>query len=230
MKPRDSTVNSIRILGVSGSPREASTAYLVKEGLKYAEKSSKPVVTEFFSLKGKTINFCVHCDYCVREKKGCVHNDDMLEAYEKIARADAFFVGSPVYNGSISGQLKTFFDRCRAIVAKNPDVLRNKVGAGLAVPGRGRGHPGARFPRLCRFQRGAGDGQHLRHDGSSLSAADAGGADFLRRDLFNNQKIESELRYRRRRHRGDIGGEPAVAVASLRGVHLYLHPHKAVSG
>jgi multimeric flavodoxin WrbA len=135
LKSRDSAVNSIRILGVSGSPRDASTAYLVKEGLKYAERSSKSVVTEYFSLKGKKINFCIHCDYCVREKKGCVHDDDMREAYEKIERADALFVGSPVYNGSISGQLKTFFDRCRAIVAKNPDILRNKVGVGLAVGG-----------------------------------------------------------------------------------------------
>ena len=135
LKSGNSAVNSIRILGVSGSPRDASTAYLVKEGLRYAERNPESVVTEYFSLKGKKITFCIHCDYCIREKKGCVHNDDMLEAYEMIERADALFVGSPVYNGSISGQLKTFFDRCRAIVAKNPDVLRNKAGAGLAVGG-----------------------------------------------------------------------------------------------
>ncbi|UCD97288.1 MAG: flavodoxin family protein [Candidatus Bathyarchaeota archaeon] len=125
----------MRLLGVSGSPRDASTAYLVKEGLRYAEKRSQSVLTEYFSLKGKKIDFCIHCDYCVREKKGCVHKDDMLEAYEKLSRADALLIGSPVYSGSISGQLKTFFDRCRALVARNPDVLRNKVGVGLAVGG-----------------------------------------------------------------------------------------------
>ena len=135
MKSNDSTANTIRLLGVSGSPRDASTAYLVKEGLRYAERNSQSVATEYFSLKGKKINFCIHCDYCVREKKGCVHDDDMLEAYEKLTRADALLIGSPVYNGSISGQLKTFFDRCRAIVAQNPDALRNKVGVGLAVGG-----------------------------------------------------------------------------------------------
>lgn len=40
-----------------------------------------------------------------------------------------------MYNGSISGQLKTFLDRCRALVAKSPRALENKVGAGVAVGG-----------------------------------------------------------------------------------------------
>ena len=38
-------------------------------------------------------------------------------------------------NGNISGQLKTVFDRCRAIFAKNPDILRKKYGMGLSVGG-----------------------------------------------------------------------------------------------
>ena len=40
-------------------------------------------------------------------------------------------VGSP----SQRSQLKTFFDRCRALVATKPDALKNKVGAGVAVGG-----------------------------------------------------------------------------------------------
>jgi multimeric flavodoxin WrbA len=125
---------SIDLLGISGSPREGSTAFVIKRVLDYAREKFD-AETDFFFLAGKKINFCIHCDYCVRERRGCVHNDDMKEAYEKMEKADAIIIGTPVYNGSVTGQLKTFLDRCRAIVARNPDVLRNKVGAGIAVGG-----------------------------------------------------------------------------------------------
>lgn len=124
----------IRLLGISGSPRQASTDFVVKEALNYAAKEFN-AHTDYFSLQNKNISFCIHCDHCIREKKGCIHKDDMLEAYDKMEKADAFIIGTPVYNGSVSGQLKTFFDRCRALVAKNPDALKNKVGVGVAVGG-----------------------------------------------------------------------------------------------
>jgi len=135
MSKDDSMENSvIRLLGISGSPRKASTDFVVREALNYAAKKFN-AQTDYFSLQNKNISFCIHCDYCLREKKGCIHKDDMLEAYEKMEKANAFIIGTPVYNGSVSGQLKTFFDRCRALVAKNPDALKNKAGAGVAVGG-----------------------------------------------------------------------------------------------
>lgn len=122
------------LLGISGSPREGSTSFTVKEALRYAKEKFQ-IQTDYFSLKNKDINFCIHCDYCIKNKEGCIHNDDMVEVYTKIEKADAFIIGSPVYSGSISGQLKTFFDRCRALMASNADTFKNKVGAGIAVGG-----------------------------------------------------------------------------------------------
>ncbi len=126
--------NVIRLLGISGSPRQASTDFVVREALSYAAKKFN-AQTDYFSLQNKKISFCIHCDHCLREKEGCIQKDDMLEAYDKMEKANAFIIGTPVYNGSVSGQLKTFFDRCRALVAKNPNALKNKVGAGVAVGG-----------------------------------------------------------------------------------------------
>ncbi len=125
---------NVLILGISGSPREASTSFVIKEALDYAAKNPK-IKTDYFSLKNKIINFCTHCDYCIRERKGCILKDDMIGAYDKLEKADAFIIGTPVYNGSVSGQIKTFFDRCRALIAKNPAALKNKVGAGVAIGG-----------------------------------------------------------------------------------------------
>lgn len=125
---------SILLFGVSGSPRKGATAYAVKEALRYAKEKFN-VKTEYFSVRGKDINFCNHCDYCIREKKGCIHEDDLKPALSILTQADAVIFGTPVYQGTLSAQLKAFLDRCRSIVATNPDVLKNKVGAGIAVGG-----------------------------------------------------------------------------------------------
>lgn len=124
----------IRLLGISGSPRKAATDYALQEALRYAQKNHN-VETQYFFLVGKKLNFCIHCDHCVQKRKGCVFKDDMEEVYELMEWADAYILGSPVYQGNISGQLKTLLDRTRAMVARKPDVFEGKVGAGVAVGG-----------------------------------------------------------------------------------------------
>jgi len=59
----------------------------------------------------------------------------MPEFYEGLEWADGIIIGTPVYQSNLSARTKTMLDRCRAVVAKNPDILRNKVGAALAVGG-----------------------------------------------------------------------------------------------
>ena len=49
--------------------------------------------------------------------------------------ADAWIIGTPVYQGTISAQTKTIMDRCRAVVARDPKVFLNKVGMGIADGG-----------------------------------------------------------------------------------------------
>jgi len=73
--------------------------------------------------------------YCVRTKQGCIHKDDIVELYDKMEWADAWIIGSPVYQGTVSGQTKTIMDRCRAVVARDPKAFMNKVGAGMADGG-----------------------------------------------------------------------------------------------
>ncbi len=124
----------IKLFGISGSPRKASTDYIVREALGYASEKY-PAETEYFSALGKKLNFCIHCDYCIRERKGCIHNDDMAQVYEKLKWADALIIGTPVYQGMVSGQTKVIMDRCRAIAAQDLHFIQNKPGAALAVGG-----------------------------------------------------------------------------------------------
>ena len=124
----------IKFFGISGSPRKGSTDYIVQEALRYAGEKY-PVETDYFSVRGKKLNFCIHCDFCIREKKGCVHDDDMKKVYTKLEWADALVIGTPVYQGMVSAQTKTVMDRCRAIAAQNLDFIKNKPGAAIAVGG-----------------------------------------------------------------------------------------------
>ena len=122
------------LLGICGSPRNQGTGFAVHYALNYAAEKFG-FETEFWTVRAKEIKFCIHCDYCIREKKGCIHKDDLQELYPKIEQAKFLLFGTPVFQGNLSGQLKTVMDRMRALVAKNPNVFKNKIGMALAVGG-----------------------------------------------------------------------------------------------
>ena len=126
--------NKHLLLGICGSPRKQGTAYAVEYALNYASEKFG-FDTEFWSVRGKDIKYCTHCDYCIREKKGCINEDDVQKLYLKLEEAKFLLIGTPVFQGNLSGQLKTILDRCRGLVAKNPNIFKNKYGVALAVGG-----------------------------------------------------------------------------------------------
>ena len=126
--------NKHLLLGICGSPRKQGTAYAVEYALNYASEKFG-FDTEFWTVRGKEIKYCTHCDYCIREKKGCINEDDVQNLYLKLEEAKSLLIGTPVFQGNLSGQLKTVLDRCRGLVAKNPNVFKDKYGIALAVGG-----------------------------------------------------------------------------------------------
>jgi multimeric flavodoxin WrbA len=123
----------VNLFGISGSPRRAATDWIVQEALRYAHEKWGSE-TRYFSVRGKKINFCIHCDHCIREGS-CIHDDAMQEVYDGFEWADAILIGTPVYQGTLSGQTKAVLDRMRAFAASNPHGLREKVGAAIADGG-----------------------------------------------------------------------------------------------
>ncbi len=120
------------ILGICGSPRKQATEFVLREALKII--GDQGFETEFFTVRGKNISFCDHCDYCLKNKE-CRIEDDMLTLYPLLRKANGIVIATPVYNGGLSAQSKTVMDRCRALFAKERNVLRNKVGMAIAVGG-----------------------------------------------------------------------------------------------
>jgi len=90
--------------------------------------------TEFFSVRGKTLHFCNHCDYCLQHQK-CVIDDDMGLLGSLIKDARGLVIATPVYNGGVSAQIKVIMDRCRSFVASDRNFFKFKVGMAIAVGG-----------------------------------------------------------------------------------------------
>ena len=98
----------------NGSPRKSSTtAALLKKALDGA--ASQGAETELIHLNELSMKGCQACFSC--KKRGgksygkCVQRDDMTPLYEKIERADALFLGSPIYFGAITTPAKAFVER-----------------------------------------------------------------------------------------------------------------------
>ena len=120
------------ILGICGSPRKQATENVLLEALSILEKMGFEI--KLFTVRGKNIGFCQHCDYCLRNGE-CKINDDMHILYPLLRKAEGLIFATPVYNGGISGQAKAIMDRCRALFATDKDALRCKIGMAIAVGG-----------------------------------------------------------------------------------------------
>ena len=120
------------IVGICGSPRKGATEHVLREALSMLETAGFNSV--FFTVRGKNLGFCTHCDHCL-EHKECILKDDMYTVYGLLREAEGIIIATPVYNGGVSAQTKAVMDRCRALLAADPDVLKQKIGMAIAVGG-----------------------------------------------------------------------------------------------
>ena len=136
------------IVGICGSPRKQATEHVLKDALILLEEQG--FETRFFTVRSKQINFCTHCDHCLKHKE-CVFKDDMQEVYEFLREAEGVIFATPVYNGGVSAQTKAVMDRCRAAVAADPNFFKHKVGMGIALGGDRLGGQEAALQQIITF-------------------------------------------------------------------------------
>jgi multimeric flavodoxin WrbA len=104
----------------------------------------KGIEIDTIFLRNKKINFCIHCNKCIKEEKNfcTLHKDDMMPFYERFYAADAYLIASPVYEMNITAQLATFFNRFRPtylLLKHDPEYFSNKLGSAIAVGGTRNG-------------------------------------------------------------------------------------------
>lgn len=120
----------ILIVAINGSPnREGNTSFLLQQALD--ECTTRGADTEVLFcreiFKDQRNPFCVACSSPCTGK--CYKNKELANAYELISSADGLILGSPVYFGTVSAQLKTFFDKSRAL--RTEKKLLNVVGGAI---------------------------------------------------------------------------------------------------
>lgn len=122
----------LMIVGICGSPRKQATERVLEETLCMLEE--KGFKTRLWTIRGKEIGYCTHCDYCLTNKD-CIIQDDVQELYVLLAQAKGIVIATPVYNGGVSAQVKAVMDRIRAPVAADKNFFKGKIGIGIAVGG-----------------------------------------------------------------------------------------------
>ncbi len=117
----------MKIIGISGSPRNKNTNYMLKTLLKAAGQEY-----ELFLLQDMNIEYCNACGGCYKSHK-CIIEDDMQGLYKELMNADIIVLGSPTYFDNVTALMKTFIDRCLPLYLA--ERLKNKKVALVSVGG-----------------------------------------------------------------------------------------------
>ena len=104
----------MKIIALNGSPRKKwNTATLLQKALEGAV--SQGAITELIHLYDLNYKGCISCFACKtlggKSYGKCVVQDDLASVFSRIEQADAILMGSPIYWGDISGEMKSFLER-----------------------------------------------------------------------------------------------------------------------
>ena len=139
-----------KFLLINGSPRpQNNTGRMLKI---FAEAMAEyNCECEMVDLRTMELEMCHGCLACFKTGR-CIGKDKLNELMEKIEAADGLILGSPVYYGSVSAQLKTFMDRIGLLGEAHGRSLRGKIGGSISVARRW-GHLSVQAEMMLWFDR-----------------------------------------------------------------------------
>ncbi len=124
----------MKVVAFNGSPRkDGNTTLLIRQLFDQLEKEG--IETELVHLSGKKIHGCIACYKCFQNKdQRCAVKDDIAnDCIEKIMKADGIVLGSPVYFGDMTPEMKALIDRTGLVSLANGGMYRDKVGAAVVA-------------------------------------------------------------------------------------------------
>ena len=104
----------MEVLAINGSPRKQwNTATLLNKALEGA--SSQGAETELINLYDLNFKGCTSCFGC-KLKNGksygrCAYRDELSPVLDRIEKVDALILGSPIYLGTVTGEMSSFLER-----------------------------------------------------------------------------------------------------------------------
>jgi len=104
----------MKAIGLNGSPRKKwNTATLLEKALQGAK--SRGAKTELLHLYDFTYKGCISCFACKRKNSKsygkCAVKDGLTPVLKKVNEADVIIVGSPIYFGTVTGEMRSFLER-----------------------------------------------------------------------------------------------------------------------
>ncbi len=98
-----------KLVAFLGSPRKNGyTTQLINKIIDGAKSVGAEII--IYDLNAEGIRGCQGCFYC-RNHETCATKDYLHPMYEDIKSADGIILGSPIYFGTVSGQVKIWLDR-----------------------------------------------------------------------------------------------------------------------
>ena len=104
-----------RIIIIDGGPRKNfNTASILQKFAEGAISVSDTIEVKTVRLYGLDYKGCMSCMACKIKGKAsnvCKFKDALTPVLEDIAQADGLVLGSPIYFGDVTGQMRTFLER-----------------------------------------------------------------------------------------------------------------------
>jgi len=128
----------MKVIALNGSPKPQGNTSIALD-IVCSKLQENGIETETLQVGGKIINPCKVCMRCRTEKDGFCHgykndSEDVLNQYlEKIYNAQGLIIGSPVYFGSVTPEVKAFIDRAGYCSRGGGNLIKRKVCAPVAV-------------------------------------------------------------------------------------------------
>jgi multimeric flavodoxin WrbA len=104
----------MKVLAINGSPRKKwNTATLLQNTLDgAASHGAETELTHLYDLDYKGCTSCFSCKLKGGKSYGkCAVNDGLTPVLEKISEMDALILGSPIYFGTVTGEMRCFMER-----------------------------------------------------------------------------------------------------------------------
>lgn len=128
-----------KVIVFNGSPnKKGHTSTLINRVMEKLDEEISVEVIDIFKVI-KEVSPCIDCGTCVKQNR-CPLPDDFNVYIEKMNEADFFIIASPMWFGTVSGPLLSFFSRlqiisCGIIWRKDVQHIWDKGGLFLMTSG-----------------------------------------------------------------------------------------------
>ena len=114
-QPNKKYENMKKIVVIDGGPRRnMNTAQMLQklaEGARSVSEDIEVKIVRLYDLDYKGCMSCMACKIKGKASNVCKFKDALTPVLDEIAQADGLVMGSPIYFGDVTGQMRTFLER-----------------------------------------------------------------------------------------------------------------------